>query len=254
VTARALTLTTFLALAGAPAGAQPTAPAPAAPAPTPTPIADARARALLEEGLALYAAGRYDEAIERFQAGFAIEPREPFLYALGQAERRRGDCRRAIEYYEAFARMTRAPEEAAAARVQVERCRATLATDPPPPPPRPAATVAPTAAPRRPPATRTWRGDVLGHVLVGGGLVVAGVGGAIAWHARGQVGAAGDGYADFQRAIDAEGRQTIGALIAGGGLALAAAGVVHYVWYDGPVDVAPTAAPDAVGVVLTVRR
>src|SRR5829696_2468988 len=60
------------------------------------------AAALWTEGQALYEQGRYADAIARFERGRAIEPRPEFLYAQGQAARKAGDCRRAIELYRRF--------------------------------------------------------------------------------------------------------------------------------------------------------
>src|SRR5262249_23229532 len=80
-----------------------------------------------EQGLRLYNVQSYDEAIVEFKAGYQIDPRPEFLYALGQAQRMNHQCRAAIVSYEAFLRTVPAPRQEAAARDQIEACRAELA-------------------------------------------------------------------------------------------------------------------------------
>ncbi len=133
---------------------------------------------LLERGLRSYAVGRYDEAIAAFQRGYELAPHADFLYALGQAQRMKGDCRAAVKSYRAYLR-TAPPERAAApARENLERCERELANEPPPPPA--AATVEP--QPATPPAAlviaprRRARDDRAAAVLagLGGAALVAG--------------------------------------------------------------------------------
>lgn len=81
------------------------------------------ARVHLERGLKLYDRQRYDEAIAELRAGLAIDPQPDLLYALGQAERRRGNCQRALEYYQSCLALVKDPASVAALRVQIERCR-----------------------------------------------------------------------------------------------------------------------------------
>jgi tetratricopeptide (TPR) repeat protein len=135
---------------------------------------------LLERGLRSYAVGHYDDAIASFQRGYELAPRADFLYALGQAQRMKGDCRAAVASYRAYLR-TAPPERAAApARHNLERCEQELAAAPPPststPPvaePQPA--TPPTEAVATPPRRRA-RDDRAAAVLagVGGAALVAG--------------------------------------------------------------------------------
>jgi tetratricopeptide (TPR) repeat protein len=101
----------FAILAGAPAGAAPRA------------HLKPEARVHLERGLKLYDRQRYDEAIVELRAGLAIDPQPDLLYALGQAERRRGNCKRAVDYYQSCLALVKDPASVAALRVQIERCR-----------------------------------------------------------------------------------------------------------------------------------
>src|SRR5262245_53535121 len=95
----ALAVVALAGRAASPVAAQPSPTPPAA-----TAAMDARAREHLERGLRLYDAQKYAEAIAEFQAGYEIDAQPEFLYAMGQAERLNGDCRRAIAAFEAFLR------------------------------------------------------------------------------------------------------------------------------------------------------
>jgi len=88
----------------------------------------------LERGLRLYATQQYADAIGEYEAGYQIDPHPDFLYAIGQAQRLRGDCKSATEAYRAYLRTDPPTAEAARTNEQIARCAAMLA--PPPPPPR----------------------------------------------------------------------------------------------------------------------
>jgi tetratricopeptide (TPR) repeat protein len=134
---------------------------------------------LLERGLRSYAVGRYDEAIAAFQRGYELEARPDFLYALGQAQRMKGDCRDAVASYRAYLRTSPPERGAAPARQNLERCEHELANAPPPSPtvvePPPAVVPPPPAMPPSSPPRRA-RDDRAAAVLagVGGAAVVAG--------------------------------------------------------------------------------
>ena len=96
----------------APAPPPASQPPPASPAPDPTTeriLAEARVH--FEAGTDHYAAGRYEEAIRRFQAGYALVPRPNFLVNIGQAYRKLGNLVRAKEAYVAYVRAL--PEKSA---------------------------------------------------------------------------------------------------------------------------------------------
>lgn len=133
---------------------------------------------LLQRGLRSYAVGRYDEAIAAFQRGYELQPRADFLYALGQAQRMKGDCRDAVASYRAYLR-TSPPERAAApARENLARCEHDLANEPPPSPPPATVIVQPAPPPRIIVVTpkKRARDDRAAAVLagVGGAALVAG--------------------------------------------------------------------------------
>jgi tetratricopeptide (TPR) repeat protein len=133
------------------------------------------ARTYLEHGLQLYNDGHYDAAVRELRLGYALEPLPEFLYTLGQAKRKLGQCDEAIAYYRQYLRSADATS-AGAARFQIERCeqqqRDAIARTPV------AATVVAVPAPeRRRPFYRDWVGMTLASVgaaaaLTGGGLLV----------------------------------------------------------------------------------
>jgi tetratricopeptide (TPR) repeat protein len=212
-------------------------------------FADARAmkpeaRAHYQRGLALYQRGEYDAAVDELRAGLAIDPQPDLLYALGQAERRRGHCDRAIEYYESCLGLVKDPAAAAAVRVQIERCKvergdtkedpAQLPATPapaaaPPVATPPVATTPPPAAPAvvAAPAPRRWSRDALGWSLVGVGLAGAAAGGALMGVAHARVDAAGDSYQQYAEARGASTLWTAGVITLSAGGALVAFGVVR---------------------------
>jgi tetratricopeptide (TPR) repeat protein len=190
------------------------------------------ARALLTKGLRAYEVQRYAEAIESFREGYQLDPRPEFLYALGQAERMSGDCRRAIEAYRAFLRSGPTAVQAGSAEKNIARCESQLAAAPPAEPsPAPAAVTLVGAGPPRP--QPTWARTV-GHVLVGFGVATIAAGGALWGIGQSQLDAvdAADRYDRFVAARaaagNAEGERTAGIVwVAVGGAALVGA-VIHY--------------------------
>jgi len=199
---------------------------------------------LLERGLRSYAVGRYDEAIAAFQRGYELEARPDLLYALGQAQRMKGDCRAAVASYRAYLRTSPPERSAAPARQNLERCERELASAPPPtPPPAPEPQPAVVPAPSPPPvvvapapARRRVRDDRAAAVLagVGGAAVVAG---AVLWGV-GEAGARSladattyDQYAAHGADADAFGRERIAGIVTlGVGGALVVVAVARWSW------------------------
>lgn len=158
------------------------------------------ARAYFDRGTADYETGDYAAAITELQAGRRIDPHPGFLYALGQAYRKQGDCTHAVAHYLAFLDTHPPQSTRRFVRANITRCAAsattttTRATEPPPPPteqpqiePPPVVDAPPPAVvpPRLPPpaprppdaqAARHFYDDVPGDLLAAGGLVGLGVG------------------------------------------------------------------------------
>lgn len=136
-----------------------------------------RADRHLARGLAHYEDGRYERAIEQFELGYAVEPRREFLFALGQAERLRGDCASAVVLYRQFLSRNPPARQVDAAWEHIATCdkvmarRRTPALSPAPTPaPAPAITVAPAVIAPAPP----WYRDPIGTSLIGASVACAG--------------------------------------------------------------------------------
>ncbi|MBK7073254.1 MAG: hypothetical protein IPH44_13215 [Myxococcales bacterium] len=195
------------------------APAAAQPAPSePPPAPDVVANNLLRLGLERYEHGNLIGAIEAFERGYAVEPRPEFLFALGQAHRRRGDCDRADRYFGEFLATGPSAGQADAARGQLARC------EPAPPPPPPAPAVATVAPP--PPAPIVvpvaGRRDRIAWIAGGAGIALAASGVTLLWlaHDRAADADAATTY-DRHHALAARARS----FEVGGAIALSAAAV-----------------------------
>lgn len=144
--ARLAVVTSLLLAAGAIARAEP-----------PSRAAVAEGRRHFARGNQLYQEGRYDEAVTELLAGYGVDPKPDFLYAIGQAERKRGDCKAAIRYYQQYVDTGQSPQRTVAVLVQIDRCKQELAAATPSQKP-PAATgepVAPTTTAPTPPVVAT---------------------------------------------------------------------------------------------------
>lgn len=217
------------------------------------------ARTHYDRGLKLYQRHQYSDAIAELRAGLAIDPQPEILYALGQAERRRGHCDRAVEYYQSCLALVNDPAAVAAVKVQIERCnvqqgdaRDEAESLPGPDPfapgsPAPSAQPAPEAGTPAPalqapapvpgststavapaPARRNrWQRDAVGLSLVGVGLAAVATGGTLLGVAEARL---NDAAASYQQYADARGAPTLQAVGIGGlalGGVLVVAGVVR---------------------------
>ncbi len=106
----------------------------------------------LAHGSKLYQQGHYAEAIAELQAGYAIDPRPDFLYALGQAERKRGDCKAAVGWYQRYVDTGPSAQRTVATLMQIDRCKQELAAAPRGPAQPPAGEAPPAVAPQAAPA------------------------------------------------------------------------------------------------------
>jgi hypothetical protein len=101
------------------------APALARAAPAPRPMKPA-ARTHYERGLELYQTEHYAEAAHEFASGYELDPWPEFLYALGQSYRKLGNCKKALDYYEAIMATGPTPIRATVVKTQIQRCQAGL--------------------------------------------------------------------------------------------------------------------------------
>jgi tetratricopeptide (TPR) repeat protein len=189
------------------ATAAPTEPPPdAAPDPATARIF-AQARVHFDAGTDHYAAGRYEDAIRSFQAGYSLVPRPSFLVNIGQAYRKLGNLVRAKEAYVAYVRAL--PENSAIrdqalqvlAEIEVQlhdgtesSMRTELAPRLESDAPAPAAAAPALVSPPPPPRTATWTGVGVGAA----GLALVATGVAFEMRAK----AASDSLADASRRGD----------------------------------------------------
>jgi tetratricopeptide (TPR) repeat protein len=204
-----------------------------------------QARRHLERGMGSYNQKDFEKAIVELKKGQKIDPRPEFLYALGQVYRAKGNCAEALKYYEAFLETAPRPQQAEAARLNIERCKELLAPPKPEPKPEPPP---PVAAP--PPTTpepttvvlrRPWWRNWTAHALVAGGVATL-VTGVVVWQqGRLTIDRAWDAtsYESYQsRAKDlsaADAMQKSGVALLGVAGALLVAGALTYVLYR-PVE------------------
>jgi tetratricopeptide (TPR) repeat protein len=203
----------------------------------------------LRLGLARYTDGDFKGAIDAFLTGNQLDPRPAFLFAIGQAERRRGDCAAAIVYYERFLASSPPESQAAAARDQRDRCEHAVGAAAVSEPTLPAPTVVLTREPAEPAPTprhaaRPWWKDPLPVGLGAGAAVLTVTGAALLASAAGLAddAAAATTY-DAHAALraDAISRHTYGVISLGAGLALGAATavVIWKPWHRDDVVITP---------------
>jgi hypothetical protein len=197
----------------------------------------AEARAHLERGLKLYEESRFEEAIGEFLAGQAIEPHSEFLYALGQSERRKGDCAAAVNYYRAYLQAAPSSQQASAVRFQIDRCDPDRASRPGSAEiaapntnvptvghDEPAPTLTASAGERRRRFYEDWVGDTLcgvgaAGVITGALLMIRGGQAIDEGHSR---------YDLYYKVADGEHERTVGAIAMAASGALIVSGLVRY--------------------------
>jgi len=176
-------------------------------------------------GKQLFARKLYAQALQEFRQALSVSPRPEVLYSMAQSQRLLGDCASAIDTYRAFLAGQPGEPLAGYARANIERCEQQG---------KPVAGVSSGGAAGEP-GSSPWYSDLVGDVLVGGGLAV-GVTGVVVWHAgrsKAQNVAASPDYQTFLErqaaASSALTQQRIGvaAMIVGG--AALVGGIVHYV-------------------------
>jgi hypothetical protein len=191
------------------------------------------ARAHLVRGLEHYEKGRFVEAVSEFLAGQAIDPQPEFRYALGQAERKRGRCAEAIVYYQSYLDTRPSSVQAATARQNIDRCKATVTELPPPPAPVPAPALAPSIVTTPPPPRANPAHDWRGHLMWSLGAATVAAGGTLWGLAERdlQAVAGATRYDQFTAAYDAaasaDSQRIAGIVVLSAGSALIVAGIAR---------------------------
>jgi hypothetical protein len=196
-----------------------------------------------------YDVQNWSAAIQEYQAAYQAEPKPEYLWGLAQAQRAAGDYAAAIKSYKAFKRNDAAtPGQVAAAEGQIAKCEAELekkqseaakkqpdpAVAPTPPPSAAPATPAvapPPPPPEAPSGPKPFYADVLGDVLLGTGVVAAGIGTYFLLSGNADMRATpqSPSYRGYDSGVDdAAKKQTIGVLVMSGGGLFVGLAVVRY--------------------------
>ncbi len=213
--------------------------------------------------------GNYELALTELQAAYAIDAQPKLLYAIAQVYAKLDNCAAAIDHYEQFLAAVKDRSKQAVARQAIDACKQRLAEKPDVPEPAPAAVEAPPSEPEPPPVpppdeapppssidapparavppeepapaivTRTthspWYRDVVGDVLVLGG-VAATVGSIVMYRGAqsdldsAEAATSLDSYTELRDG--AERKQLYTFVLAGTGVALVTAGMLRYALRD----------------------
>jgi len=174
-------------------------------------------------GKRLFEQKRYAQALEEFRRALSLTPRPEVLYSMAQTQRLLGDCPSALDTYRAFLAARPGEPLAEYARANIERCERDVRA-------------ARDVGVRHVDSPAPWYRDIVGDLLVGGGLA-AGATGVVVWRsgrsAANHLAAAPDYQTFLARRAAAssaltEQRVGVAAMVAGGAAVIA--GVVHYVY------------------------
>jgi tetratricopeptide (TPR) repeat protein len=205
--------------------------------------------------------GKYEDALKTLEAAYAIDPDPGIVFALGQVHMKLGDCKQAIAYYRSFLATKPDPKQAATVYKAIDRCKMMkMEAEPKPEPVEPVKPVKPEPEPEppkpeppKPPAPVTpssehvpWYRDVVGDVLIVGGIA-GGVVSALMYRSartHRENADAALSYVEYSDELATSKRnQKIAIGAAGGAVALLALGVVRFSLRDSTserVDVAVT--------------
>jgi tetratricopeptide (TPR) repeat protein len=243
------------------------------PAHIPTAKEKADAKAHIAAGTKLYNVQQYDKAADEYQQAYLLDPRPEYLYASAQAQRLGGDCEKAIRSYQAYLRANPPEAERGKAEKNITRCEEDLKVrasgEPlpppeempplPPAPPEPPPEPEPTHVVPPPPPPPPGKSYAVGHLLVGGGVVVAGAGTYFFMTGRNKINDinAAATYDDFmtkRTGFDAaKTQQTFGFIGIAAGVALVGGGIAYYVLHASSEEaptIAPTITPGGAGVTV----
>ena len=193
-----------------------------------------RADRHLSRGLAYYDGRQFESAIAEFLAGYDVDPRPAFLFALGQSERRSGDCASATVYYRRFLTTSPPDRQVQAATMHLEGCKQALQDGPGKQfrqvEPAPVRTVYVQTEPA--PEPSPWYRDWVGNSLLGVGTASVVAGAALVLASRSAADRASwvETYAEYDREINRARRARlwgISALAAGTALVAGAAYRFH---------------------------
>jgi len=254
-----------------------------------------KAKVHIDRATKAHKAGDLDKALAELQAAHAIDPQPQLLYAIGQIYTKLGRCSEASDAYLRFLASGTDASTAQVVKQAIEACKAQGAAEPAPPPKEPTPTPAPVndtedplgkgqpakAAPppepsppkkkialnreldsQQPPPepgeTKPWYTDVLGDVLVVGGVTSLVLGGLAYRAARTDLDNAEKSMSHerYEELLDAgKTKRLVGIAFAGGGAVLITAGVLRFALRDKHTEVRRVGlAPASGGGLLTWTR
>jgi hypothetical protein len=202
------------------------------------------ARPHIERATKAHHAGKFDESLVELQAAYAIDPQPDLLFAIGQVYTKLGRCSEANDAYKRYLATGASPKAAQVVQQAIEACKPRAATEPAPVPPTGTEpTPPPTAGAARSPSSPSptprpvsghspWYRDVVGDVLLVGGVASLTVGvlvyrGAVTDLDSAERAPTHDRYVDL---VDgARSKRLVSVALIGGGVALAGAGVLRFV-------------------------
>jgi hypothetical protein len=206
---------------------------------------------LVDDAAKLYERADLSGALDKLEQAYARSKRPDILFGIARIHVDRGNCSKAIEVYRTFLESSPkpGPRSTQVATERIAECQKILGMAEPTPDPKPEPKAEPKAEPiatprratprRDVPAVRVvhrpWYSDVLGDVLVLGGVAGLGAGAWFYTRARADVDAANGGGAGGVTAAEyivlrdrAERRHTYAAFAAGAGGALLVGGILKY--------------------------
>lgn len=209
---------------------------------------------LVDEATALYERADLAGALEKLETAYGKSKRADILFGIARIHVDRGDCAKAIDVYREFLESKPGPRSTQIATEKIAECQAILARTAPAPEPTPEP-----AAPRTRTVQAPWYTDVVGDVLLVGGLGALGASTYFALGARADIeradqgGAGGVTLADYATLRDRAHDRTRYAWIAGGaGGALVIAALLEYSLRD-RTEVVPVVTPSGGGVAIGGR-
>jgi tetratricopeptide (TPR) repeat protein len=251
------------------------------------------AKVHIDRATKAHKAGDLDKALTELQAAYAIDPQPQLLYAIGQIYTKLGRCSEASDAYLRFLASGTDASTAQVVKQAIEACKAQGAAEPAPPPKEPIPTPAPVndtedplakgqpakpapepsppkkkialnreldsqQPPPEPGETKPWYTDVLGDVLVIGGVTSLVLGGLAYRAARTDLDNAEKAMSHerYEDLLDAgKTKRLVGVAFAGGGAVLITAGVLRFALRDKHTEVRRVGlAPARGGGLLTWTR
>ncbi len=191
-----------------------------------------------DRAMVAYNVQDWPTAIRELKAAYEGEPKQEYVFALGQAQRLSGDCAGALMSFHAFMREA-TPKQIEAVQALAKECEAKVdqakakaeataaKTAPPPVDDKRVRTIVP-AKPRPGPS---WTDDRVGDILLGGAIAAVAVGAVVFYEGNSKVDDSTSAATTAQyksRLHTGQTDQAIGLITAGGGALLLVGAIVHY--------------------------